>query len=176
MTPNKDAIEKAIEALDYSNVILEEYSNILRGKGLNATASLNDACLAKNNQALQLLREYKPSECRIYTNDDGEVIAEIPRPKWLDEQPSEGVRLCPFCQSKPVFGLGRKTGCQLHGDPIQYVTLGCKNRDCPAAPTVTGGDMYQNGEGQYFKETEKKAREFAVQKWNGTQALQGAGG
>ena len=74
--------------------------------------------------------------------------------------------VCPFCKRKPSFGLTKKTGCQMHGDPIQHVTLGCKNPYCPAKPCVIGGDIYRNGEGQFFKETERKVREETIIEWN----------
>lgn len=72
---------------------------------------------------------------------------------------------CPFCGSNPQWGLTKKTGCQLHGEPIQYVTLGCQK--CPARPQVMGGDRYSNGEtGEFFKEGERRAREQATKVWN----------
>lgn len=86
----------------------------------------------------------------------------------------ENIRNCQFCGKKPVFGLTKKTGCQLHGDPVQYVTLGCKFSDCPAKPSVLGGDIYQNGEGKYFEETKVKARNLAIDKWGKTPTTQPA--
>ncbi len=86
----------------------------------------------------------------------------------------KNIRNCQFCGKKPVFGLTKKTGCQLHGDPVQYVTLGCKFSDCPAKPSVLGGDIYQNGEGKYFEETKVKARNLAIDKWGRTPTPQPA--
>lgn len=75
--------------------------------------------------------------------------------------------ICPFCGSKPAFGLTKKIGCQMHGDPIQRVTLGCNNQSCAAKPMVTGGDRYANGEtGAFFKKGEADARALAVKYWN----------
>lgn len=74
---------------------------------------------------------------------------------------------CPFCGRKPTFGLTKKTGCQMHGDPIQRVTLFCNNTKCEAKPFVTGGDRYSHGEtGAFFKEGEKQARDLAIKYWN----------
>lgn len=74
---------------------------------------------------------------------------------------------CPFCKKPPRFSLGKKTGCSLHGEPMQDVLLVCDNRDCPAKPSVRGGDRYALGEtGEHFKRGEKQAREKAVEKWN----------
>lgn len=50
--------ERAIEAMGYSNMVFEEYSAILKGKGLSATASLNDMCLNKTKEAMQSLETY----------------------------------------------------------------------------------------------------------------------
>ncbi len=74
---------------------------------------------------------------------------------------------CPWCDKQPQWGLTKKTGCQMHGDPIQYVTLGCNNPKCEVKPHVTGGDRYSNGEtGRFFVEGEKRARELAAKYWN----------
>lgn len=67
---------------------------------------------------------------------------------------------CPFCKKKPIFGLTKKTGCQLHGDPIQNATLFCNNSQCHAKPCVFGGNIFNGGE--------YKARLEAVKKWNVT--------
>ena len=83
----------------------------------------------------------------------------------------DGLLPCPFCNRKPAFSLSKKRGCQMHGDPIQYVILGCSHPDCPAKPHVMGGDRYRNGEGKYFKETEAEAKQEAVIKWNGNRTL-----
>lgn len=81
--------------------------------------------------------------------------------------PENSVMPCPFCGSKPAFGLTKQTGCQLHGDPIQYVTLGCKNNACHAKPHVQGGDRYANGEtGEFFKKGEADAKALALTRWN----------
>lgn len=74
---------------------------------------------------------------------------------------------CPFCDKSPQWGLTKRTGCQLHGDPIQHVTLGCNNRDCKVNPKVMGGDRYANGEtGEFFKLGERVARDKAIAAWN----------
>ena len=71
---------------------------------------------------------------------------------------------CPFCGKQPLFGLTKKTGCQMHGNPIQYVTLSC---NCQHKPFVTGGDRYSNGDtGKFFEEGYKCAKELAVKYWN----------
>jgi len=74
---------------------------------------------------------------------------------------------CPFCGSEPTFGLTKRTGCQLHGDPIQYVLLGCRNDKCRVNPGVTGGDRYAHGEtGKFFEHGERAAKELAIKYWN----------
>ncbi len=74
---------------------------------------------------------------------------------------------CPFCGITPAFGLTKKTGCQMHGDPIQYVTLGCKNSNCRVKPMVTGGDRYARGERpENLQKGEMEAREEAIKYWN----------
>lgn len=81
-----------------------------------------------------------------------------------DKTDSAELKACPFCGKQPVFGLTKKTGCQMHGDPIQYVTLSCT---CQHHPFVTGGDRYSNGEsGRFFIEGEKRAKELAIKYWN----------
>lgn len=65
---------------------------------------------------------------------------------------------CPFCGRKPIFGLTKKQGCQLHGDPMQYVTLRCCGVGCPARAGLLGGDIYDHGE--------TAARATAVERWN----------
>ncbi len=80
---------------------------------------------------------------------------------------NEDLKACPWCDKQPQWGLTKKTGCQMHGDPIQYVTLGCNNPKCEVKPHVTGGDRYSNGEtGRFFVEGEKRARELAAKYWN----------
>ena len=66
--------------------------------------------------------------------------------------------VCPFCKKAPIFGRAKKTSCQMHGEPMQDSLLSCENRDCPAKPSVRGGDIYNGGE--------HKARLEAVKKWN----------
>ena len=68
---------------------------------------------------------------------------------------------CPFCGSKPTFGYTKKTGCQLHGDPIQYVTLGCKK--CEFKPGIVGGCRYRGSDTPKY---ENDARSETIEKWN----------
>jgi hypothetical protein len=81
---------------------------------------------------------------------------------------SNELKPCPFCGKQPSFGLGKKTGCQLHGDPIQYVDLACRNTNCHVRPRVSGGDRYSSGyeDGPLFKKCEQEARQIAVEKWH----------
>jgi len=65
---------------------------------------------------------------------------------------------CPFCNSQPYFGLGKKGNCQLHGEPFQSVVIFCKKHECPAKPKVEGGDIYNGGEA--------KARIEVAKLWN----------
>lgn len=54
------------------------------------------------------------------------------------------LRGCPFCGSKPTKGLTKKTGCQMHGDPIQYATIACNK--CEFKPSCVGGCIYRGGD------------------------------
>ena len=63
---------------------------------------------------------------------------------------------CPFCGGKPVKGLTKKTGCQLHGEPMQYATLSCTK--CEFRPHCVGGDIYNGGKAQAYA--------MAAEKWN----------
>lgn len=76
----------------------------------------------------------------------------------------EEASTCPFCGGKPTRGMTPKTGCQLHGDPIQYVTVSCKNNGCPATPGVKGRKCRYSGadEPKYHKE----ATASAIEVWN----------
>lgn len=77
------------------------------------------------------------------------------------------LKVCPFCGGVPTFGLTKRTGCQLHGDPIQYVIIGCRNDKCKFKPSVTGGDRYAHGEtGAFFEKGEREAKELAIKYWN----------
>lgn len=71
---------------------------------------------------------------------------------------STELKSCPFCGSKAYFGLGKRFGCQLHGESSQAVTIRCQNKECPAKPCVSGGDIFNGGE--------EKARIEVAQKWN----------
>lgn len=82
-------------------------------------------------------------------------------------EPLPTPKTCPFCGNKAAFGLTKKTGCQLHGEPIQRVTLGCNNQICDAKPTITGGDRYRYGETcDDFAKGEREAKSEAIEKWN----------
>lgn len=80
----------------------------------------------------------------------------------IDEKPkmtqASELAGCPFCGSRPFFGLGKKGSCQLHGEPFQAVTIYCKKHECPAKPLVSGGDIYNGGEA--------KARIEVAKMWN----------
>lgn len=71
---------------------------------------------------------------------------------------------CPFCKGKMSKGLTKKTGCQMHGDPIQYVTLLCSNPSCPVKPFITGGCRYRGGDEPEYEAEERKR---LAEKWNG---------
>ena len=90
----------------------------------------------------------------------------------MTNENKDALKPCPFCGKQPQFGLQKKTGCQLHGDPIQNVTLSCKNQFCHAKPCVVGGDRYASGyeKGEKFKECEQRAKDLAVKYWEGTRA------
>ena len=70
---------------------------------------------------------------------------------------SEQIKLlpCPFCGSNPTIFLGKKSHCQLHGEPMQSVIIEC--RKCYQAKTC-GGDVYNGGE--------QKAKFDVAEKWN----------
>lgn len=68
---------------------------------------------------------------------------------------------CPFCGGQPTKGLTKKTGCQMHGDPIQYAIIGCMS--CEPKPSFRGGCIYRGGDKPKFK---KEAYEEAAIKWN----------
>jgi hypothetical protein len=98
-------------------------------------------------------------------------------PKGVAKQPEtqsvpgpEQIELsdCPFCGVKPKFGLTKRTGCQLHGDPIQYVTLACVEKKCPAKPQITGRhDIYWQGEDKgCVKVQELEAKKLLADVWN----------
>lgn len=61
---------------------------------------------------------------------------------------------CPFCKRGMTPGLTKKTGCQLHGDPIQYVTLSCSNQFCRVRPSITGGCAWRGGDKPIYKKEE----------------------
>lgn len=84
--------------------------------------------------------------------------------KLIEGATSGELLLCPFCDVLPVKGLTQKTGCQLHGDPIQYVTVSCKNNKCPAKPTVKGTVCRYNGDDK--PNNHVKATLSAIQVWN----------
>jgi len=71
---------------------------------------------------------------------------------------SDELLACPFCGNKAVWVLNKRTGCQLHGDPIQHVTLSCtikhvqQNQQLPAEIVIAMGES-----GEYFKQGEKRA-------------------
>jgi hypothetical protein len=77
------------------------------------------------------------------------------------QQALEALKPCPFCGTRPVKGLTKKTGCQMHGDPIQHATIGCTK--CEFRPHCTGGDIYRGSETPKYKE---EAYAEAAKKWN----------
>jgi hypothetical protein len=79
---------------------------------------------------------------------------------------------CPYCGIMPLWGLTPRTGCQLHGEPIQHLKLSCKNKDCHARPEVKGGDKFRYGEtGEWLKKGNDEARELTIKRWNTRTAL-----
>ncbi len=74
-----------------------------------------------------------------------------------DNKPTheDELKACPFCGRKPIIGLGKKQGCQLHGEPMQSVTVSCS---CEFHPAVHTGDI--NNGGKF------KAQQEAIAKWN----------
>jgi hypothetical protein len=56
-----------------------------------------------------------------------------------------------------MWGLGKKGSCQLHGEPMQSVTLACR-MGCRVRPSVSGGDIFNGGESQ--------ARNEVARIWN----------
>jgi len=70
---------------------------------------------------------------------------------------------CPFCKGKMTRGLGAKTGCQMHGDPIQHVLLKCRNQSCPVKPEMRGDDRYRGSEEPKY---DKQVRDELDDRWN----------
>lgn len=64
---------------------------------------------------------------------------------------------CPVCGRKAIIGEGKKTGCQMHGEPMQAATVSCRP-DCFGRPFVSAGDIYNGGK--------LKARQEAIKIWN----------
>ncbi len=77
--------------------------------------------------------------------------------------PIEALKPCPFCKKKMTRGLTKKTGCQMHGDPVQYVTLSCGYQYCPVRPSITGGCRYRGGDKPKFEAEERQELE---KQWN----------
>ena len=73
-------------------------------------------------------------------------------------QTTKNLLPCPFCGSIPIYSLGKRGSCQMHGDPFQAVIVRCNNSRCPANPRVEAGDVYNGGEAQ--------AKAKASEKWN----------
>lgn len=74
------------------------------------------------------------------------------------------IKGCPFCGGKAHKGMTPKRGCQMHGDPMQYVTISCGNNQCPAKPSVKG-DVCRYGGGDDPK-YHAEATESAIKVWN----------
>ena len=70
---------------------------------------------------------------------------------------------CPFCGKKAKFGLAKKRGCQLHGNPIQEITVSCVNQLCPAKPSIVGECRYR---GFDYPKFEEQAKEQSKKIWN----------
>jgi hypothetical protein len=68
------------------------------------------------------------------------------------------VKTCSFCGSTPVFELGKRENCQLHGEPYQPMIIKCKNHQCFVKPSTTGGDIFNGGE--------TEARKQVAKQWN----------
>jgi len=68
------------------------------------------------------------------------------------------LRTCPWCGRVPRIQLGKKTNCQLHGDPMQPIVIRCATADCMARPHIETGDVHNGGEDQ--------ARAKAIAAWN----------
>lgn len=65
---------------------------------------------------------------------------------------------CPWCGKTPVWGLGQRTYCQLHGEPRQPVRVKCQNDLCPVKPKLETGDIHLAGT--------QAARLEASKRWN----------
>jgi hypothetical protein len=76
---------------------------------------------------------------------------------------------CPFCGCNPKISLGKKTHCQLHGEPSQGFIVFCDWRDCVAKPKVEAGNIYNGIGDEIYK---KEAREEAIKAWNTRTPLQ----
>lgn len=77
----------------------------------------------------------------------------------------EKLKTCPFCGCAPSMHLGKRTGCQLHGDPSQPVVIKCNYEKCPAKPMITAGDVYA-GCDTVTPENKLKAEQEAAEIWN----------
>lgn len=79
----------------------------------------------------------------------------------------EQVKGCPFCGYRPSINLGKLTGCQLHGEPMQSVVIRCHWDKCPAKPSISAGDIYNGGR--------EKATAEAIAIWNHRTPSEGGG-
>lgn len=65
---------------------------------------------------------------------------------------------CPFCGCLPIIHLGKKTGCQLHGEPMQGIIIRCNFNGCFAKPSIETGNIYNGGH--------DNAKTEAIKAWN----------
>lgn len=79
------------------------------------------------------------------------------------EDMEERLKDCPFCGCTPKINLGKKYHCQLHGEPSQGIVIKCDWKDCPAKPSIEGGNIY-NGIGDAIYKHE--ATQEAIKLWN----------
>ena len=68
------------------------------------------------------------------------------------------IKPCPWCGCQPIIHLGKKTGCQLHGEPMQGIVIECNFHGCPVRPRLQAGDIYNGGQ--------DKAKQEATVLWN----------
>ena len=64
---------------------------------------------------------------------------------------------CPFCGKTPRLEKGKKSFCQLHGEPSQPMIVRCANTSC-CRPQWAAGDVFNGGE--------EKAKLEVIEKWN----------
>ena len=114
---------------------------------------------------IEELKNYIDIKSRLDLDEQAKRTLEITLAAISDYEDAEkvgedGLKTCEYCGGKAVKGLSKKTGCQLHGDPIQYAILTCSRCE---RPKIVGGCIYRGGEKPKYKD---EAYQQAAKIWN----------